>query len=104
MSTRSADKLMSIVLADPKKLEALKTNPIEGLTELVKQAKEQTTLTFSPTNIFTLIVIALGSIGVIAVIGGIIIGYFDKTMPEMLTALGGAAVGGLVALISQKSQ
>jgi hypothetical protein len=100
---RSADKLLLNAVKDPKVLVNLKDDPVKELTALVEKAKNEATPSYFATNIFVIVVSALGLVGLIAIIGSIVLASIEREIPQVLIALGSAAVGGLVGLISQKS-
>jgi hypothetical protein len=97
---RSADKLLSITLESPEKLQALRDNPTDELPKIVKEAKQLTGESFIISNIYVIVVSALGLVGLIAIIGAIILSALSKDAPQVLVALGSAAVGGLVGLLA----
>ena len=70
---RSADKVLSIVTGDPKKLKALKEKPLEELAKLVKQAKTDAPAYISDKVVYRIVVGALGLIAFVAAIGAIIL-------------------------------
>ena len=50
-------------------------------------------------NLYFVAVIALATIGVLAVVGGLLLAWADKTVPGEIWTFAGLAVGGLVALV-----
>lgn len=54
----------------------------------------------SAINLYLVVVVALAALGVIAVIGGVVLAYADKTLPESVIVLGSVAVGALASMIA----
>jgi hypothetical protein len=50
--------------------------------------------------IYRIVVLALGLIGLVAAVGGIVLVSGDRTVPEILIALGSAAVGAMAGLLA----
>jgi hypothetical protein len=96
---RSADEMMRIVTANPQRLEALKANPLPELQKLTDEAKAATPWS-GDIVLYRIAVIVLGSLALIAAIGSIVLVMNGKTTPEVLVALGSAAVGALVGLFA----
>lgn len=98
---RSADKVLTMVLENPRKLKALKQNPAEELAKITKAAKQQTpAYTVPNTPIYRTVVGALGLVAVIAIIGAVVLGAMENATPDVLVALGSAAVGALAGLLA----
>lgn len=51
-------------------------------------------------NIYTIVVVALSLLGVLAVVGGVVLAYADKTLPESVIVLGSVAVGALAGMVA----
>lgn len=51
-------------------------------------------------NIYLIVVIALAALGVLAVLGGIVLAYAGKTLPESVIVLGSVAVGALAGMVA----
>lgn len=100
MQERSANEMFKS-LRDPERLEELKANPLPVLEKARDQAlsKTQPAYFFDPL-IYRLVVSALGLAVLVAAVGGIVIVMADKTPPDMLVALGSAAVGALAGLLA----
>jgi hypothetical protein len=98
--TRSADEVLRIVTANPERLEALKANPLPELQKLSDEAKAATPPWSGDILLYRVAVIVLGSLALIAAIGSVILVIVGKTTPEVLVALGSAAVGALVGLFA----
>jgi hypothetical protein len=98
---RSADKMMQLFEEDPSLVERLKTEPFKVLGETAKEAKNTTTPVYiGDKSIYRIAVIVLGILAVTAAFGSIWVVYQKAIMPEVLTALGSAAVGALVGLFA----
>lgn len=50
--------------------------------------------------IYRVVVLALGFMGTGAIVGSMILAFMGKTTPEVVTALGSAAVGALAGLLA----
>ena len=57
----------------------------------------------APT-IYLVVVIALASLGILTVLGGIVLAYTDKTLPESVIVLGSVAVGALAGMVAPTSR
>ena len=97
---RSADEVMRIVLKDPSKQDALKLNPIQALADITEEAKSKTPAYYGDTLIYRMVVGALGLVVLIAAVGAIILVAEGKTAPDVLVALGSAAIGALAGLLA----
>ena len=100
---RSADQVVNLVKMDPARLAALKSDPIPELEKLSAEAKEAVPPPPPPAYLgdvwlYRIAVSVLGSLTLIAAIGSIILVAAGRTTPEVLVALGSAAIGGLVGL------
>lgn len=104
---RSADMLVNLLLSRPGELEKLKQNPEKTLRDLAAE----TTQTLIPpvtkreVGLYYIVVSALAFVAVVAVCGSI---YLTVTMapngtvqiPDVMTALGSAAIGALAGLLA----
>lgn len=57
----------------------------------------------APT-IYLVVVIALATLGVLTVLGGIVLAYTDKQLPESVIVLGSVAVGALAGMVAPTSR
>jgi hypothetical protein len=55
-------------------------------------------------NIFLIVVSALATLGVLAVVGGVVLAYADKQLPESVIVLGSVAVGALAGMVAPNSR
>ncbi len=98
---RSADQMLNLVLEDPARLNALKTNPLPELQKLRNQAVEEIKPAYVGDNLlYRIAIIVLGALTLTAAIGSIILVLGGRDTPEVLVALGSAAVGALVGLFA----
>lgn len=74
----------------------MSSNPL-ALPEPVEQSPR------APT-IYIIVVVALAALGVLTVLGGIILAYTDKTLPESVIVLGSVAVGALAGMVAPTSR
>ena len=51
-------------------------------------------------NLYLIVVIALSLLGVLAVVGGVVLAYVDKSLPESVIVLGSVAVGALAGMVA----
>jgi hypothetical protein len=99
---RSADLMKYKILGSPTLLQQLQTDP-KGTLETVA---EEVTKTLPPPAYITdqwtyrIVVIALGIVVISAMIGGVYLAVNGKTIPDVLTALGAAAIGALAGLLT----
>ena len=94
----SVDQLVKLVLDNPGLQERLRDDPLQALEE-TKALMELTSVPYEPL-IYRWAVIVLGSLALIAIIGSIILALLGVDIPEVLVALGSAAVGALVGLFA----
>lgn len=57
----------------------------------------------APT-IYIIVVVALAMLGVLTVLGGIVLAYTEKTLPESVIVLGSVAVGALAGMVAPTSR
>jgi cytochrome bd-type quinol oxidase subunit 1 len=98
----SADKRVELLFSDKETLQILANskNPqkvLKGLRNLVKEAKLQPQI--PSTMVYKLMVGFLGLLASTAVVGAIILVATDKEVPEILIAIGSAAVGALAGAL-----
>lgn len=51
-------------------------------------------------KIYLIVVVALASLGLATVIGGIVLAFVGKSLPEAVTVLGSVAVGALAGMVA----
>ena len=68
-----------------------------ALPEPVEQAAKQPT-------IYLVVVVALALLGVLTVLGGIVLAWGEKTLPESVIVLGSVAVGALAGMVAPTSR
>ncbi len=93
MKIQSVDELAIKVAGDPELARRISEKPAETLAGLAAPLQ-------SDVWIYRIVVIALGLTVVLAVIGGILLTSMTKDVPELLVALGSAAVGALAGLLA----
>ena len=57
----------------------------------------------APT-IYIIVVVALALLGVLTVLGGIVLAYTEKALPESVIVLGSVAVGALAGMVAPTSR
>jgi len=67
------------------------------LPETVEQSREA-------PSIYKIVVIALALLGVLTVLGGIVLAYTDKVLPESVIVLGSVAVGALAGMVAPQAR
>jgi hypothetical protein len=99
---RSAAQMVKIFKDDPALMGRLKTeaDPLPVLEEAATKAEQQTAPWTGDKLLYRIAVIVLGALTLIAAIGSIVLVAAGKTTPEVLVALGSAAVGALVGLFA----
>ena len=96
----SADEMVRLVMEDPRRLEALKVNPLPELEKLRADAVKAAPAYTSDRILYRIAVGVLGALALIAAIGSIVLVSLGNDTPEVLVALGSAAVGALVGLFA----
>lgn len=95
----SANQMVKMFRADSDLVKRLKEeDPITVLEEVQKKAEEMAWQ--GDKLVFRVAVIVLGLLALIAAIGSIILVSLGLNTPEVLVALGSAAVGALVGLFA----
>lgn len=51
-------------------------------------------------GLYQIVVIALAAIGLLVVVGGILLSFFDRSIPESVIVLGSVAVGALAGMVA----
>lgn len=51
-------------------------------------------------TLYQIVVIALAAIGLLVVVGGIVLSFFDRSIPESVIVLGSVAVGALAGMVA----
>lgn len=101
---RSATKMGDIILRDPAILDNIKKDPAKELQKLEKQAIAATAI--PSTMVYKMIVGFLGGVAAAAVIGTIVLAAMEgnKEIPEILIAVGSAAIGALAGTLVPASK
>lgn len=99
---RSASQMVEIFRGEPELLKRLKSeaNPFSVLEETAKKAERATALWTEDRLLYRIAVIVLSLLSLIAAVGSIVLVRAGQTTPEVLVALGSAAVGALVGLFA----
>lgn len=101
---RSAEYLVDLVVNVPGLLKQVSEHPEETLRELAAQTTKRLPPPPTVTDvwIYRVVVCSLGIVVIIAVIGAIYLssGTAGKAPPDVLTALGSAAIGALAGLLA----
>ena len=92
-SLRTVSQLRVRVLRDEQLKEDLRTDPETALARLDIEPVPD-------TWIYRIVVGSLGLVVLLCVIGAIVLSAMGKTAPELLIALGSAAVGALAGLLA----
>ena len=93
MAAQTVSELASQVAADTTLQDRIKADPVAALSDLAAPLQ-------SDVWIYRGVVAFLGTVIVIAIIGAIILAANGLTIPDVLTALGSAAVGALAGLLA----
>lgn len=101
---RSAKVLVNLILKTPGFLDQVKTNP-----ETLQTLADEVTKSLPPPAYVTdrwtyrIVVISLGAVSVLAILGAVYLtarATGAATPPDILTALGAAAIGALAGLLA----
>jgi len=96
-----AKQMVKMFESDNALLERLKTDPLPVIQETAKKVEEGNVPAYVGDRwLYRIAVIVLGSLALIAAIGSVVLVSNGKTTPEVLVALGSAAVGALVGLFA----
>ena len=104
---RSAEEMVRRMLVEPGLLERIKADPVKELqqlaAEVVKEVPSSPPLE-TDVWIYRIVVGTIGLVALIAVVGAIFISLrADLQVPDLLTAIGSAAIGALAGLLSPVS-
>ncbi len=104
---RSADYVVDLILNTPGMLRQIEENPEDTLKALAEQATKYlpTPAFVSDSWVYRVVVISLGVVAILAAGGAIFLSIKLQAtetgdIPDVITALGSTAIGGLVGLIS----
>jgi hypothetical protein len=103
---RSADQLAKTIIETPGVLAQIQANPEETLKKLTDQAKQQAPRAleqFKDQWIYRIVVSSLGLVTLLVVIGAIALSFKATgtvQIPDVLTALGSAAIGALAGILA----
>jgi hypothetical protein len=102
----SADRMVEILSKDPKRLKSIakQEDPAKDLKEVADEAKKVAPIPSTP--VYKMIVGFLGGVATAAIVGAIILVGIGKEAPEILIAVGSAAIGALAGTLvpASKSQ
>lgn len=90
---QSVSELAVRLARDPKLAEKVKENPVEVIASVAAPLQ-------SDVWIYRIVVLALGLAVLVSVIGAIILAGLRNPIPEILVAIGSAAVGALAGLLA----
>ena len=101
---RSADQLAKTIIETPGVLAQIQTNPEATLKKLTEQAKQQVPRVLEQDRvIYRIVVASLGLVTLLVVIGTIALSFRATDtvqIPDVLTALGSAAIGALAGILA----
>ncbi len=100
VGAKQLESLADAAKTDPALLNQIKADPVAALNTAAAVARATPTPLQTDNWIYRIVVLALGLIGLVAAIGGILLVSNDKTVPEILIALGSAAVGAMAGLLA----
>ena len=96
---RSSDAMVKQFKSDPELRQALVADPIPTLEKVSKKAKQETEPIYRQDKlVYRMVIVALGLTLLAAAGGAIALALSGKQTPEILIALGSAAVGALAGL------
>jgi hypothetical protein len=104
MVIRSAEEMVKRVMLDPALMNEVKADPVVTLQKIAEQVVKDNPPgppLQTDTWIYRLVVSALGLTVILSLISAVILTMAGKTpVPDVLTALGSAAVGALAGLLA----
>lgn len=95
---RSAEYMVNLIEADAATIAQLKSDPLPVLKQTAEKAVKAVPKYTRDLWIYRFAVVVLGSVVLIALGGAIGLALSSIAIPEVLVALGAAAVGGLTGL------
>lgn len=94
-------QMANLLINDKTLFERLKSEPETVINEAATKVEETTHPAYYDDRfLYRVAVIVLGTLALLAALGSIILVVNGKTTPEVLVALGSAAVGALVGLFA----
>lgn len=90
---RSVPELAAKVAADPELAREIRENPAAAIAQIAEPLQ-------TDVWIYRIVVMALGLAVVGGIVGGIILAAQEKPIPDLLVAIGSAAVGALAGLLA----
>lgn len=97
MAGQQYTKFVAGIAADPIKVDQLKTDPMKVLNESAAQADAAY---ISDKNFYYIAIGVLGLVLLIVVVSVVIFTFFNLTTPQVLVALGSAAIGAIAGLFA----
>ena len=94
------DQMVTMLHADAALMEAVKADPATELPKLADAAEKNLPAYASDRLLYRGAIAVLSLLALIAALGSIVLVLDGKTTPEVLVALGSAAVGALVGLFA----
>jgi len=91
----SVEELAARVAGDPDLADLIKKDPAKALQNLATPTPLQTDVV-----LYRIVVGCLGAAVIIALIGSIVLVAFGKQAPDVLVAIGSAAIGALAGLLA----
>lgn len=93
MKVQSASELAVKVAQDPNLQAQIKADPVNTIASIAAPLQND-------VWIYRLVVSSLGLVILLAIIGAIVLTFKAQTVPDVMTALGSAAVGALAGLLA----
>jgi hypothetical protein len=102
---RSAEELVHVAMVEEGLIDKIKTDPVKELQKLAARVvKEHKQPVYTEDCwVYRIVVGSLGGVVLAAVLGSVVLALVSsgtKPVPEILTALGSAAVGALAGLLA----
>ncbi len=95
-----ADQMVTVLNEDASLREAMKADPAAALPELADKAEKERPIYTKDKAVYRIAVVFLGSLAALAAVGSIVLVLAGEETPEVLVAIGSAAVGALVGLFA----
>src|SRR5436190_2125995 len=99
-SAEQYESLADLATRDPTVLNQFQANPVVALKTAATGVRAAGTPLDTDPWIYRVVVVALGLIAFVAAVGGILLVSGDRTVPEILIALGSASVGAIAGLLA----
>jgi hypothetical protein len=102
-ATASTSEVKKFLDGNPDKREAFVKDPIGQLDKVVKEVTESKPAYYNDRFLYRWVAMALGFAVILALGFATLLAMTDKTVPDILVAVGSAAIGALAGLFAPKN-